>query len=440
MLPATVNRRILKASAVIAAAAVIVKLSGVAKEVVVAWRFGASDDLDAFNVALVLPFSLIHIAATPFQTAFIPAYVQVQQRDGAAAAQQLLSSSLVWLLGIFVAAIVGLLLCGPFYLPLLASGFSLEKLRLTFQLLCLIAPVILLVGTSFLLAGVLNVNAQFAISSATPLITTGLTVLLLVFAQRLGVFALALAMTGGAILELTVLGWVLSRQGISVRPRWHAMSAPLWRIIQNSFSLLLGNLLMAGTQVIGIAVAARMATGSVAALSYASKITLLSAGLIASSFGTATVAFFAKMSAQENWRELKSTLHHFLGIAFLITCPITILIMLFAAPLTRLLFQRGAFGVTEVALVSDLIFYFALQIPFYVTNVLIAKIFLALQTPQIILFGSAVNLVVYTAIAYFLSIKLGLTGIAIATSITYLCSFLVLYTFADRKLKRLLAQ
>ncbi len=407
---------------------------------VVAWRFGASDDLDAFNVALVLPFSLINIAATPFQTAFIPAYVQVQQRDGAAAAQQLLSSSLVWLLGIFVAVMGGLLLSGPLYLPLLASGFSPEKLRLTFQLLCLIAPLVLLVGTSFLLAGVLNVNDQFAITAITPLITTGLTVLLLVLAQRLGVFALALAMTGGAILELTVLGLVLSRQGISVRPRWHAMSEQLWRIIQNSFSLLLGNLLMAGTQLIGIAVAARMATGSVAALSYASKLTLLSAGLIASSFGTATVSFFAKMSAQENWRELKSTLHHFLGIAFLITCPITILLMLFATPLTRLLFQRGAFGATEVAVVSDLIFYLALQIPFYVTNVLIAKIFLVLQTPQVILFGSAINLVVYIAIAYLLSAKLGLIGIAIATSVTYLCSFLVLYFFADRKLNRLLAQ
>lgn len=197
---------------------------------------------------------------------------------------------------------------------------------------------------------------------------------------------------------------------------------------------------MAGTQLIGIAVAARMATGSVAALSYASKLTLLSAGLIASSFGTATVSFFAKMSAQENWRELKSTLHHFLGIAFLITCPITILLMLFATPLTRLLFQRGAFGATEVAVVSDLIFYLALQIPFYVTNVLIAKIFLVLQTPQVILFGSAINLVVYIAIAYLLSAKLGLIGIAIATSVTYLCSFLVLYFFADRKLNRLLAQ
>ena len=406
----------------------------------VAWRFGTSGDLDAFSIALVIPFSLVNIAATPFQTAFIPAYVQVQQREGAVAAQQLFSSSLVWILGMFAAVIGFMLLSGPFYLPLLASGFTPDKLRLTFQLLCLVSPMVLLVGTSFLLAGILNVRDQFALTAFTPLITTGLTILLLVLARGLGIYALALAVTGGAILELLVLSVTLRRQGISVRPRWYAMSDQLGRIIKNSSSLILGNLLMAGTQLIGIAVAARMATGSVAALSYANKMTLLSAGLLATSFGTATISFFAKMSAQQDWRELKSTLHHFLGIAFLITCPITVLIMLFATPLTRLLFQRGAFGTTEVAVVSELIFYLALQIPFYVTNVLIAKIFLALQMPRVILFGSAINLVVYAAVAYILSARLGLIGIAIATSVTYLCSFLVLYFFANRKLKQLLAQ
>ncbi len=434
------KRRILEASAALAVTAAAAKLGAVGKEMVVAWRFGISSDLDAFSIALVIPFSLINIAATPFQTAFIPAYIQAQQREGEVAAQELFSHSLGWLLGIFAAITGFVLLGGAFCLPLLARAFTPEKLHLAFQLLCLVAPTVLLTGTSFLLAGVLNVKDQFAITAATPLITTGLTILLLILAQGLGVYALALALTAGAALELMVLGIALQGQGVSVRPRWQAMSDQLGGIIKNSSSLILGNLLMAGTQFIGLAIAARMVTGSVAALGYANKLTLLSAGLLASSLGTATISFFARMSAQKQWQELKSTLHHFLSIAFLLTCPITIVFMLFATPITRLVFQRGAFGTTEVAVVSDLIFYLALQIPFYVTNVLIAKIFLALQTPQVILFGSAINLVVYAGAAYFLSKNLGLTGIAIATSLTYCSSFLVLYLLAHRKLSQLLGQ
>ncbi len=407
---------------------------------VVAWRFGTSADLDAFNVALVVPFALINIIATPFQTAFIPSYVQVQQREGSAAAQQLFARSLVWLLGLFAVVSGFVVLSGPFYLPLLASGFAAEKLRLTFHLLCLVAPMILLIGTSFFLTGVLNVKDHFALPAITPLLTTGLTILLLVQAQRLGVYALALGVTCGASLELAILGVALRRKGVSLRPRWPAFSDQLGRIIKNSLSLILSNCLMAGTQLIGIAMAARMSVGSVAALSYANKVTLLSAGLIATSLGTVTLSFLARISAQEQWRELKSTLHHFLSIAFLITFPLTILLMLFATPVTSLLFQRGAFVNSDVTLVAVLIFYLALQIPFYVANVLIAKVFLALQLPKAILWGSAINLVVYGGLAYLLSSRLGLVGIAIATSTTYLCSFLVLYFWAGKKFKHLLAQ
>ena len=418
----------------------MVKFGGLIKEMVTAWRFGTSAELDAFNVAVAIPFALVHTIATPFQTAFLPAYVQTHQREGDAAAQQLFSHSLVWLLGIFAAVSGLVVLSAPFYLPFLASGFSPEKLRLAFYLLCLVAPMILLIGTSFFLTGILSVKDQYVVPAITPLLTTGLTVFLLLQAQKLGVYALAWGVLSGASLELAILAMVVRSKGISLRLRWPALSDQLKRLSKNALSLVLGNFLMTGTQLIGIAMAARMSVGSVAALSYASKVTLLSAGLIATSLGTVSLSFLARISAQEQWGELKSTLHHFLSISFFITCPLAILLMLFAAPITGLLFQRGAFVTSDVSVVSGLIFYLALQIPFYVANVLIAKIFLALQLPQVILWGSAINLVVYAGLTYLLSSQLGLIGIAIATSVTYLCSFLLLYYFANRKLMHLLAQ
>jgi putative peptidoglycan lipid II flippase len=395
--------------------------------------------LDAFSLALMVPFALVNIAATPFQTAFIPVYVQTQQREGDSAAQRLLSASLVWLGGIFTLGTIVTIAGGALAVPFFATGFTTEKLRLTFYLLCLMSPMVLLVGTSLLWAGVLNTKERFAITAFTPLLTTGMTIGLLVFPNGLGIYALALAVTGGAFLEFLVLGFALQRQKISLRPRWQAFSLQLRRIIENSFSLILSNLLMAGTQFICFFLAARMTTGSVAALSYANKVTLLSAGLLASSFGTAAISFLARMNAQEDWRELKSTLQHFLGLAFLITCPIAILLMLFATPLTRVLFQRGAFGANDVAIVSDLIFYLALHIPFYVANALTGKVFLALQLPRVLLLGSAINLGVYATLAYFLSAQFGLVGIAIAISATYLSSFLVLYFWAERHLNQRLA-
>jgi putative peptidoglycan lipid II flippase len=436
----TIKRRLLEASIAIAVAGLLVKFGGLVKEMAVAWRFGTSAELDAFNVAVAIPFALVNIIATPFQTAFLPVYAQVQQREGNAAAQQLFSRSLVWLLALFIVASSALVLSGPFYLPLLASGFSAENLRLAFRLLCLVSPMVLLIGTSFFLTGVLNVKDHFVIPAITPLLTTALTILLLVQAQKLGVYTLALGVTLGASVELFILAMVVRGKGISLRPCWPVVCDQLQQIIQNSLALILGNSLMAGTQLIGVAIAARMSVGSVAALSYANKVTLLSAGLIATSLGTVTLSFLARISAQEQWRELKSTLHHFLSIAFFITIPLTIVLMLFATPITRLLFQRGAFVTNDVTVVAILVFFFALQIPFYVANVLVAKVFLSLQLSRVILWASAINLAVYAGLAYLLSSRWGLVGIAIATSATYFCSFLFLYFLTTKKFKELLTQ
>lgn len=83
------NRQLLNASFAVALTILFVKLAAILKEMIVAWRFGTSDDLDAFTVALIVPFSLVSIVAASFQSAFIPVYVRVQELEGNEAAQSL---------------------------------------------------------------------------------------------------------------------------------------------------------------------------------------------------------------------------------------------------------------------------------------------------------------------------------------------------------------
>ena len=434
----SINRHIFRASVTVAIISLCIKLAAMAKEMLVAWRFGVSDELDAFNVALIVPFTLINIAATSFLTAFIPTYVQVEQKDGAESAHRLLSGAAILIFFVFTVTAILMLLLAPLYLPSLARGFAPEKLNLTFHLLCVLSPVILLTGLNFLWGGVLNVKDQFAIVAAAPVITTLLTVIFLVWAQRFGIYALALALTVGAAFELAVLTTAVHQNGVSLSFNWQPISLPVRNIFRQSFSLMLGNLLMSGTSLISLGMAARLSTGSVSSLGYANKLISLAAGLLSTSLGTATIPFFAKMSAGQDWRQLKNSLHKFLLLAFALTIPITLVLLLFATPLTNLLFKRGAFAPENVSVVSSLLFYLALQVPFYVTAALVAKIFLALQAQKVILLTSAINLTVHIIFTYWLTNKLGIIGIAISTSITYLGSFLMLYFWAYRKINRLI--
>lgn len=430
------NRRIFKAAASIATVTVVVKLAALTKEMVVAWRFGIGDELDAFNVAQSIPFFLISIVATSFQTAFIPAYVQTQQREGDGGAQQLLSSSLVCVCSILGFLSVCTLLTSPLYLPHLAPGFTAEKLNLTFRLLWLLAPIIFVAGVSNFFGALLNIGNVFALVAAIPLATIIVTICLLTLAPSLGIDGLAIAITLGAATELLTLTFALRQRGISLKFKWYGKTAYLSQVARLTLSLMISNLLAAGSGLITIAIAASLAAGSVASLGYANKIIAMPIGLLATALGTVLMPHFSRMTAEEDWDQLSHTLKRFLHLSLALTIPITAIILLFAPQLTSLIFQRGAFGKTDVNIVSILLFYLALQLPFYVASTLASRLLEALQANRILLAVTFMDFIFSIVGAWLLSAKMQIAGVALALTLTRCFSFFTLFFFTNKVIKK----
>ncbi|MFN7930691.1 MAG: lipid II flippase MurJ [Blastocatellia bacterium] len=434
--PGSINRRIFQAAIVIATVTAGVKVAALTKEMVVAWRFGIGDELDAFNVAQNIPFLLISIAGTSFQTAFIPTYIQVQRREGTLAAQQLFASSLLAVGGIFIALLAVILLAAPLYLPALARGFTAEKRTLTFQLLCLITPTIFLTGMSNFWGAVLNVRNVFAPVAAIPLATILVTVLLLLLVPALGIYTLATALTLGASLELGLSGYLLHRGGISFAVKWYGNTPYLKQIARLSLSLMASNLLASGSGLVNVAIAAGLAAGSVASLGYANKLIAMPIGLMATALGTALMPHFSRMTAEEDWPQVRHTLKRFIQLSLGLTLPVTVMIVLFAQPLTRLIFQRGAFGHTDANIVSVLLFYLALQLPFYAASTLISRLLEALQANRALLIVTSADFLFSALGAWLLSRKMQVAGIALAITLTRCCSFFILVFLTRRVIRK----
>lgn len=120
----SVNTSIFAAMITVGGLTVLVKLTGMAKEMVVARQFGTSDSLDAFLIALLLPQIAISLVGGSLNTALIPTYIQVREREGEQAAHRVFSSVMVVSSGFLVAMSVILALSAPVVFPALASGFT----------------------------------------------------------------------------------------------------------------------------------------------------------------------------------------------------------------------------------------------------------------------------------------------------------------------------
>lgn len=433
----SVSRQILGAAISVALLTALVKAVTIGRELIVAWRFGTSDALDAYLIALLVPSFVVQTVAGSFSAAFIPTFIRVREREGDIAAGRLFSNVMLWSTLLLGATSLLMLLCAPLYLPLIASGFSHEKLALTFRLLQLATPFVMLSGIGIIYGALLNARHRFVLAAFSPVLTPITGVLFLLLFKDWGVFALVAGLICGAMLELIVLGLALKHQGVKLRPGGFGADEHRKQVARQYLPMIAGAFLMTGTNLVDQSMAAMLAPGSVASLNYGSRVIALPIGLAATALGTAVTPYFSGLAARRDWPALRHTLKRYLWLNLSVTVPLTILLFFFSEPLIRILFQRGSFTAVDTQTVARVQAFYALQLPFYIAGILGVRLMSALLMNNIIFRIAAFNLIADILLNAILFRYLGVAGIALATSIVYVISCSLIFFALYRKERQL---
>lgn len=432
----SINRKIFGAAVTVALFTVLVKLVATGKELLVAQRFGTADELDAFLIALLVPSFIINVIAGSFKAALIPTYIQVREQEGKQAAQRLFSGITIWGLGLLVITTILMLVASPLYLPVIANGFDSQKLDLTFHLQYAIAPFIFLSGINIIWSAVLNAGEHFALAAFSPILTPGITIILLLAFESWRTFTLAAGLVCGSAIEIVILGIALKRQKISLLPKWYGFNHQLRQVVSRFLPSVAGSLLMCTTGVVDQAMAAMFPAGSVAALSYGNRVIALPVTIATTALNAVVVPYFSKMVVHQDWKNIHHTLQYYLQRIFIVTVPLTGIFIVFSEFIVRILFQRGSFTASDTQLVAQIQSCFALQIPFYVGGRLGVHLILSMQRNHILMWGSLFNLIINITLNYVFSkcMGMGIAGIALSTSCVYIFSFSFLLVYSLQKL------
>ena len=148
------------------------RLTGLARDIMLAAFLGAGPIADAFYVAWRLPnvFRAI-FAEGAFNTAFIPAYAHVHSKGGEGSARLFASHIFTLLFLSQVILLVVAWLFMPQVIAILAPGFSADPVRgeLAISLTRITFPYLLLITMVTLYGGMLNVMHRFASAAAAPI-------------------------------------------------------------------------------------------------------------------------------------------------------------------------------------------------------------------------------------------------------------------------------
>ena len=433
----SINRAIFRAAVSVGAAGIFVKILATFKEVAVASVYGRSAAMDAFFAAALIPSLLVNLISESMNQALVPTLVRVREQEGRERAQQLLSSSMLWMCLLLGAASAVMALAARGFFPLIASHFAPAKLTLAVHLFYGLLPIVLITGIATNCTAVLNTVDRFAIPALAPMVISIAIILGALFCGgRFGIWAMVWSTLAGSMLHAVIVAWMMYRRGYRFRMRWHGMDERTREVASQYGPVLLSSVVSSGGLLVDQAMAAMLIAGSVSALVYANRFVSVVLTLLAGAISTAIVPYLSRMIAFHDWNGCRQTLRTWVRLTALVSVPIAVLLIAAARPLVRVALQHGKFGPNDTAVVGSVLAMYAIQIPFFVVSRVYYRFVVAMRRTDLVLYCGILNLGIDIVLNVILMRWFGVAGIALATSLWTVSTFFYLWYWS----RRLLAQ
>jgi putative peptidoglycan lipid II flippase len=145
------------------------------------------------------------------------------------------------------------------------------------------------------------------------------------------------------------------------------------------------------------------------------------------SVALATVLFpaLSRLAARHDIDGMRSTLASGMRQIALLLVPSAAFTLVLATPITRLVYQHGAFGNQSTELVSEALFWFSFSLPFSGLNLMLTRTFFSLQRPWLPTVIALGSLVVNLIVSLALYKPYGIAGLVIGTAISSAVMMLV---------------
>ncbi|CAA7616342.1 murein biosynthesis integral membrane protein MurJ [Magnetospirillum sp. UT-4] len=415
------------------------RITGLMREMMIAHFMGAGGIADAFFVAFRLPNLFRSLFAEgAFNAAFIPLFTARLTKDGEAEARSFAEQAFGVMALVLAAVVVVMELAMPWVMWGLAPGFADTpgKLALAVDLARICFPYLLFISLTALQAGVLNALGRFAAAAGTPVLLNlvamaGLWALTPV-TETPG-HALAWGTFAAGIMQFAWLAIVVRRAGMPLRPWKPRFSPEIGVLARRIVPGAIGAGVYQVNLVVNTIIASTVADGAVSYLNYADRINQLPLGVVGIAVGTALLPLLTRQLKAGQYGAARDSQNRAAEFALLLTLPAAAALIAIAAPVVRVLFERGQFGPAETAATAQALMAFALGLPAYVLVKVLVPAFFAREdtrTPvQVAGAAMALNIVLNLALIG----PLAHVGMALATALSAWFNVVVLALILKRR-------
>jgi putative peptidoglycan lipid II flippase len=357
---------LLRAASTISLFTLASRITGLARDVVIASVFGAGASLDAFYVAFRIPNLLRRLFGEgAFTQAFVPSLAHLRASEGDQATHDMIDAVASILFYVLVLTCVAGIAAAPVVVWLMASG--LAEFDAAVVMTRVMFPYIGFISLVSLSAGVLNTWKRFAVPAATPvLLNVAMITAAWLLAPRFEqwgwppIYALSAGVMLGGVLQLAVQVPALRRAGAlpriatsaaALRGAWHHPGVR--RVLRQMAPALLGVSVAQISVLINTQIASHQGVGAVSWLQYASQLMEFPTALLGVAVGSVLIPQLAAAQGRNDADNYSGLLDWGLRLTLVLALPCTVGLLVFSQAIVATLFQHGLFdalAVTKTAL------------------------------------------------------------------------------------------
>jgi putative peptidoglycan lipid II flippase len=431
---------LIRSSMIFAGLTLVSRFMGLARDLVITARFGASQTIeaDAYNTAFSFPNLFRRIFAEgAFASAFVPAYSKSLERDGEEVADVLAADAMATLAAATLIITIAAQLAMPWLMYVINPGYASdpEKFKLAILLTQISMPYLPCMAIAAHLSGVLNARGRFIVSGLHPTLLNA--VMLFAVIPQHDPHSAALAATWAIVVagvcQAGLLWWGVNKSGARVTWRLPRLTPEIKALIALAVP---GSISASATQInIFISgILASQVAGARSWLATADRLYQLPLSLIGVAVGVALLPRLSRTVHSGDRDGAQSAMDGALVFCLALTLPAAAALMAIPTYLIDGIWRRGEFTVFDAQQTGAALFYYGIGVPAFVLNRILQTAFFARQdtkTPmQFALISVALNIGLGVALFYS---PLGFAGIAAATAIASWVNVLQMVTTLSRR-------
>ncbi len=424
-----------QATIIIASFTLLSRITGFARDILLAQQLGLSADSDIYFTAFRIPdlvYNLLILGT--LSVALIPVFSEYYFKDKPRAFTIASSILNISALGMVVICLLIFVLAEPLT-KLVAPGFSADQIARTASLtrIMLLSPIIFTISNVF--SSVLISMKKFIIVNTAPLLyNLGIIIGILFLFPRFGLSGLAYGVIFGALMHLGIQIPEALRHGF----RWRPILNYRDKGVQKIGALFLPRIVGLDNSYVNLIIVSiigsTLITGSITAFNYANNIQAVALGIFALSSAVAIFPVLSEFFAKDDIKGFVRTLQRTIIRVLYFVIPITIMLLLFRAHIVRLLLGYGRCDWNCTITTFDTLGVLALGLVAQSLIPLFARAFYSRQNTKTPVAISLIGMLLNGILSYFLSQGLGVVGIALGFVIASTVQCILLFVFLHRAL------